>query len=136
MFALRARVVALVVALFMALPAGAFARGLYFCRSMDRVMEDCCCGTDTSIAPASRGAELQRTDCCQLLRPALQGGVPATQARNAAAAPPPLVTILPELVAMPLRAVRRVPGRTRTERARGSPSLGPPVYLKHCVLLT
>lgn len=135
MFFVRARFIAFLAALFLVLPAGAFARTQYFCRSMDRVMDDCCCGTDTT-RPVTRGAELQRGDCCQLLKPVLHDGIRATQCRNATIAPASLVAILPEVAVLSPPPLRGAPSPKQALRLRSSPILGPPVYLKHCVLLT
>jgi hypothetical protein len=130
----RARFIAFLAALLL-LPAGAFAQTQYFCRSMDRVMDDCCCKTGVTGAAATEGAQLQRGECCQLLRPGLHDGPPATQVRTTAVPPLPLLAVLPEAVPAPLRPKREKPVRERAIWS-WSPILGPPVYLKHCVLLT
>ena len=134
MQSIRLRLLALFAVLLVALPLAAAARELYQCRMMGRVMSSCCCASSAQTAHAAdRGPSLEKSDCCTRLEQRTQAasGVRDEAARSAAA---PLATqtrvcvILPE----PVQDLRvREPAH-----ARAPPPTGPPLFLKHCALLS
>jgi len=128
-----ARVVALLAALVAALPLSAFGQGLLFCRPMNRVMTTCCCQHRVTAAEPN-APTFERAPCCERIEPGSHGvisTVPAVASRLdaslAVALAPPF-----ELAAVPfVRTVTSLPAS-----ARAPPETGPPLFIRHCSLLT
>ena len=132
----RARLLALLALLLVALPLGAGGSTRYLCRAMGRVMDSCCCPK----AKAAHGAQAAVTtvkapDCCSVLERAGHEGTPAVL-DGAPRVPTPelalatsidIVVLEPGLYLLALDVVQ----------ARGPPPRpGPPLFLKNCSLLT
>jgi hypothetical protein len=138
----RARVIALLAALLMTLPAGAWARSRYFCRAMDRVMDACCCGSMRTVEPLQRSvsvsavqtAELRSGDCCERLeQPSAKVALGARDADQHS--PAPLALALLPLAAPPgLPSGWLLPLERPHSRAPPSPAV--PLYLRHCAFLS
>jgi hypothetical protein len=136
----RARSLALWVALLSALPVGVAGSVQYFCHSMGRLMDECCCTPADSlripnVTHVRGGSELRVLDCCQRLNrassaaaPALRESTPSTGATAALAEPVPWVVFVSEPEARDL-VVEPVEARARPPR-------GPPIFLLNCALLT
>ena len=134
----RARIIAFLAALLMTLPAGAWARSRYFCRSMDRVMDACCCGSMRKIDLLSRSisssAELRAGDCCERLdQPSAKAALGARDAAQQLPAPPALAVltlttppVLPSGWLLPLER----------PHSRAPPPPTVPLYLRHCAFLS
>ena len=132
MSALRARIFALLTAIAVLLPGGALAPTHYFCRMMERVQPACCCAGAREQKPV-RAAELRRQDCCEKL-------AQPSRARSSAAdeaaldLPGPALAMRIPVYAWVGDAVR---SSSKSERqARSPPSLGPPLYITHCSLMS
>src|SRR5688572_16308043 len=77
---LTLRIVALLAALFMALPASAYERAAYWCRGMGEVMtERCCCSSPDDGHANSSSCEVKRSDCCTRLPGADRAATPAVR---------------------------------------------------------
>lgn len=129
MLGLRSRLLVVVAAVFVAVPALVTANVSYLCRMTGQVSSDCCCAGDQHAAPPS-GAQVEREECCQLLKsPAhAASSMPREVAQNVPpAAPLALVWLKPRSVAS------RVAHVTREDRP--PPALGPPRFLRHCAFL-
>jgi hypothetical protein len=136
MHGLRTRIPVLLVALLVALPAGAAGRHQYFCRMMGRLMDACCCASAQADANAKPvlGPEAKAKDCCERVERAGREGIPALR-DGALRIESPVVATLPALIAVEPAPVFSLRGINR-ERARAPPALGPPIFLKNCSLLT
>lgn len=122
----------------MTLPTGAWARSRYFCRSMERVMDACCCGGARKMEPLprslSQGAELRTGDCCERLeQPSLKAAAGARDGAQHAPAPPALAVlgtpappVLPSGWILPLAR----------PHSRAPPPAAAPLYLRNCAFLT
>jgi len=132
---LRARIAALLAVVLVALPAFAFAQNRYFCAAMGLVMESCCCKSASESPGAKCPVQVQAADCCELLESAEREATPAVRDGAATRVPAPalVATLSPWAVALGVDA-RELGGAVR--QARAPPSHGPPLYLKHCVLLS
>src|SRR5689334_20635144 len=126
MLGLRSRTMAVMAAMFVAVPALVGANVSYLCRMTGQVSSDCCCASDQSAAAPS-GAQLEREECCQLLKSPAQAAssMPRDVTQNVPAAQPlELVWLTPRSV------VARVAHATREDRP--PPALGPPRFLWNC----
>lgn len=132
---LALRIVALLAALFMALPASAFERAAYWCSGMGKVMtESCCCGSPEDTRANSSSCEVKRSDCCTRLPGADREATPAV--RDAATQVPPSAFVVTLAVLTPVVEDHgRVLGGA-TRQARAPPPLGPPLFIKNCSLLS
>jgi hypothetical protein len=134
----RRRWFALLALLLVALPLGAAGRDQYFCRMMGRLMDSCCCvppGADTShVARSSGGPRLERQDCCERV----EGLRASATALRDAAVRLPLSAFATLACARPLLPELPSMGSVQGEavQARAPPPTGPPLYLKHCALLS
>jgi hypothetical protein len=125
---LRARLMGLLVASALALPAFAFAQPGYLCGMTGQVSHGCCCsGKQPTAAPT---AEVKRQSCCQWVQPQ-RDATPSTTndalrcAMQVALAPVAVVQAVP-ITASELRPPHDV--------ARVHPP-GPPRFLANCVFL-
>jgi hypothetical protein len=129
---LRIRIVALVLAFGIVLPAGASARTEYFCRMMGKVVAHCCCGSGEANSDVARET-VRATDCCE--RVSTPGGASAQATLPATwDVPPATVTALltPRDYAVTVATELALPSRS----ARAPPYVGPPLFILHCALLT
>lgn len=127
-------VVTLVAALVVALPGTAFGRGQYFCRMLGSVTSgSCCAGAKQAPAP-SVGPEVRRAGCCDRL-PSAEPGTSAATRSGGAEIPFPAwaASLSPDAPASDSVAEMLA---AKPEQARAPPALGPPLFLKHCALLT
>lgn len=134
----RARLLALLALLLVALPLGAMGPNQYLCHAMGRVMDKCCCPAARADQTANHGpgvTKVKAPDCCQLLErsshdstPALREAAVRVHAPELATAAPVVVVVLePELLLLAAEVVQaRAP----------PPRPGPPLFLKNCSLLT
>lgn len=134
----------IMAALIMALPFGLMAKTRYFCRSMDRVMEACCCGSKPEASSAKRSsaerssertALLRPSECCEALRSASREAAPATRHATPDLAPIALLTTLTvsEWLLIPARALSAEDEADAHYPLSGA---GPPLYIENCALLT
>lgn len=134
----RARLLALLALVLVALPLGAMGQSQYLCRAMGRVMDECCCKAaraGEAAKPASGVTEAKAPDCCQLLErsgrdstPALREGTPRVPAAELATTVPVIIVVLepaPYVFATEVVQARAPPPRAR-----------PPIFLENCSLLT
>jgi hypothetical protein len=128
-----ARIFALLAALLMLLPGGAFARTQYYCAMTGSVMAARCCETDTASEAPSAAQELQVTDCCQRLssgnRNASLGTREALHSVVTAALPAALSEAFP---ATPPSGT----GSSCAESTQAPLAIGPPLFVAHCALLS
>lgn len=135
---IRARLLALLALVLVALPLGAMGRNQYLCHAMGRVMDECCCpAARAGQAPtqASGVAEVKARSCCELLErtsrdtaPALRDGTLRVPAAELATAPSVVVVVLqppPYVFEAEVVQARAPP-----------PRAGPPLFLQNCSLLT
>src|SRR5690349_325511 len=89
MLALWARLLPLLLALLLALPAGARgAVSFVFCHGMGRVVDKCCCPSRATAAPtmgSSCGAKIQPRDCCERIERASANGLAASREKASVA---------------------------------------------------
>lgn len=126
------RLMALLAAVLLLVPASAFAETIYRCRMSGSVGPECCCSRAEDPAQASPcQPEIGRPDCCQAER------------RAGSAAPASSVERLPNVGPAVLSATLTIEelallcGTTPSAppRARGPPAIGPPAYIENCSLL-
>ena len=133
----RARVLAALAVLLVALPAGALGHAQYFCQMMGRLVDTCCCKTERSSHASDRTAspEIKAKDCCQRLERAKHQAAPALRDAALRIASPLVATAPPftHVLAEPeLRAIGLQPSR-----ARAPPPLSRrPIFIQNCSLLT
>jgi hypothetical protein len=130
---LRVRILALLAVIAMALPGGASSRAQYFCRMMERVMPSCCCGGERQSQRLERATVVRAADCCERIAPSSHAGTAAVRDASAPIETWALVATLPEIARVAFNSSwTDVP----VPRAQAPPGVGPPLFLKHCVLLT
>jgi hypothetical protein len=135
---LRTRLLALLTALAIALPLGAAGGDLFFCHVMGRTLASCCCPGATSssrhVRNATLDAKIEKSNCCTVVEREVMPTIPGIR-DEATRVDAPLAAIsmaLFEAIPGPsLRALLDDP-----VRARAPPGSGPPLFLKHCALLT
>lgn len=125
------RLLALIAALFVALPSVASTRAHYFCHAMDRVLSDCCCEHDDEHESHETG--VRAADCCERLSPATGSGLAV---RVDAVRHVPSQVLLATLPAFELPAFRPSTALVPVPRAQAPPQTGQRLFLLHCALLT
>jgi hypothetical protein len=127
------RIVCLLAIVAIVLPSGAMAGTHYFCRMAERVLSCCCCSEEAEPAATVRVAKVRAPDCCdRLVSPERSGangvGDAALHLPGAALAKilAPYVDPAPECGLAGVAPAQ----------ARPPPSLGPPLFIVHCALLT
>lgn len=135
---IRARLLALLALILVALPLGATGRNQYLCHAMGLVMDECCCPVARAGEAAKQAAgvaQVKARSCCELLErssrdstPALRdGGLRFPAAEFAIASPVVLFVLPPPPYLFEPEAVQaRAP----------PPRAGPPIFLQNCSLLT
>lgn len=128
-----ARIFALLAALLMLLPGGAFARTQYYCAMTGRVMAARCCETETASQAPSATQEFQVTDCCQRLSAANRNASLGTRAALHSV----LTAALPALLAEAFPATPPSDtGSSCAESTQAPLAIGPPLFVAHCALLS
>ena len=137
MHAVRSRALALLALLLVALPLGATGGSQYFCRTMGRLMDHCCCqaarAADGVVAPEC-GTEIRSKDCCDRLDRAADDAVAAVR-EGVPRLDSPAVAALGSPVAVVADPAIRSLG-TEPVKARAPPGPGAPIFLMNCSLLT
>jgi hypothetical protein len=129
----RARILALLAALVMLLPGGAFARTQYYCAMMGRVMASRCCETE-AVSPAPNAAqELQVEDCCQRLSSGNRSASLGTRDALRGVVAVALLTTAPEPFRLKPQADT---GSVCAEATQAPLAIGPPLFVAHCALLS
>lgn len=121
---------ALLIAATIALPvSGASVR--YFCRIMGELRTERCCKSEAR--PASDGPQIDREDCCEVRVSAPRMATPAPRDAAVASVGPAAVTKLPfsEMIEPVSRRLVHV-----AEQRGVPPPIGPPTFLRNCVLLS
>jgi hypothetical protein len=126
------RFLAFLATLLIALPSLASTRTHYFCRAMERVLPACCCARKAPTKPPE-GSQVRAADCCEEISAAGRT-VPATLSAPPTHVPPfALVATVPSFTVAPAPTSKV---STPVPNAQAPPGLGPPLFLKHCSLLT
>jgi hypothetical protein len=131
---LRAQLIAALTVLSVLLPGSAFARTQYFCRMMNRVVSTCCCEAQKHRdAEVSRSPKVRPTDCCQKVTASDRTATASTSKidcsvpeASIAEAPAPLAFVASRTFTLVAPSIQ----------ARAPPSIGPPLFIAHCSLLT
>jgi hypothetical protein len=126
------RLLAFLVTLLVALPSLASARTHYFCRGMERVLSERCCAHEAPAKPFE-GTEVRAVDCCETVAAAAHAGSAALTEPPKHVPPFALVASLPTFT---VAAIPSSGASTPVPHAQAPPGLGPPLFLKHCSLLT
>lgn len=132
MRALRAQLAALFAALIVALPGSAWARAHFLCRMTGQEMPARCCKAGHGNAK-SHEPQARPLDCCERVAPVAHNAALGTRLTTESVAPAALVALALEPPYLPAYTFAAPPS---PEQARAPPSLGPPLYLVHCALLS
>jgi len=133
MVAVRAWLFALLATLLVLLPNGAAGHAEHYCRMTGRVVESCCCGDTARPAPPSSGQRVQVEGCCQRISSANQSASLGLQKALGSVAPAALSAHAVEpLGALPRASV----GGQCAESTQAPLAIGPPLFVKHCALLS
>lgn len=133
MRAWRARLLALAVAATLLVPASALAQVVYLCKMSGSVGPRCCCSkahADREAAPCEPAAD--RPDCCEARVQAARDATLSNAERAPSVGPALLASTLTMAELTGLAEAAELRARPR---ARGPPSVGPPVYIQNCTLL-
>jgi hypothetical protein len=132
--ALATRLSALLMVAVILLPTQqALAKARYFCHMRNAVSADCCCGNQEHATHDEHASELRAVSCCEKVK-AHGNLAPVVRVAEQSAlpdlgeiAPPALTPLMPQfgnrVIAPP-------------KRATAPPGQGPPLFLRHCSLLT
>ena len=119
--------------LLVLLPNGAPAPAEHYCRMMGRVVATCCCGDEARPALPGAGQQIQVENCCQRVTPSNRSASLAPSKALPSRAPAALLaTVLEPLGALPGAGV----GRKCAESTQAPLAIGPPLFVKHCALLS
>jgi hypothetical protein len=133
MRAVRARILALLAALILLLPGGGAGRAQYYCQMMGRVVATCCCEPGASAQAPGAARELQVADCCQRISSALPS---ASLGTHEALRGVPAAALL-STVPAPLQWASATPSASACAESTQAPlAIGPPLFVKHCALLS
>ena len=133
MRSVRARVFALLAALVLLLPSGAWARSQYYCRMMGGLVPSCCCGADARSQSAKHAQELQDANCCQRISPSTRSVLLSTpEAVRELALPATLAVVCVSADITPQPDT----GTSCTESTQAPLAIGPPLFVMHCALLS
>jgi len=129
---LRARMVAFLSAVLMLWPLGMPGHARYFCRMMDRVLDECCCPSEPALDAGTSETQARTSDCCERLTQS----VPPLAATRREVVKAHSLAWLP---ATPVLEIEPASHRNTPDtvlRADGPRSAcGPPLFLKNCQLL-
>lgn len=128
----RARIFALLAALVLLVPSGAWARSQFYCRMMGGLVASCCCGAEAQPQSPERAQELREADCCQRV------------SASTPSAPPGTRDAVPDILLAASLPVIRVfdenpqadTGESCTESTQAPLAIGPPLFVVHCALLS
>lgn len=133
MFAVRAWIFALLATVLVLLPNGGRVHSEHYCRMMGRVVASCCCDEALAASTPSSRPQIRETDCCQRI----SSSAPSTlgidkalrygHAAPAALSAPFVVSVLEPSLPDPGPCL---------ESTQAPPALGPPLFVKHCALLS
>lgn len=127
----RVRLLTLVVVASLLASVSGFARVVYVCRMSGHVATSRCCAAAKKTP--SKAPALRRADCCEAKALAFGERLASGTAELPEIAPPALAAASPMLVPPALLALQI---GFAPPRSRGPPDTGPPLYIKHCTLLT
>jgi hypothetical protein len=133
MRAWRARLVALITAATLLMPASALAQVIYLCTMSGAIGTKCCCSAakeEPEAAPT--GPQFERPDCCEAQAQAERDAIAAAADKLPSVGPAVLTATLSVTELLDLGRLSTVSGAAQ---ARGPPALGPPIYLENCSLL-
>jgi hypothetical protein len=133
MVAVRAWIFALLATVLVLLPSGGRVHSEHYCRMMGRVVASCCC--DDAVGPSAPRSQpqIQEADCCQRISSAAPSTLGFDKAlRDGHAAP---ATRLTPFIVSALAPSLPDLGRC-SESTQAPPALGPPLFVKHCALLS
>ena len=128
----RLQIIALLAVLAILMSGAAAAQTRYRCLMSGRIFEACCCADAGLPSAAHRPVEVRAQDCCERVISAARPGATATldveQVLPAAfdATVPFRMDLLPRPAREPLVIWRD----------RAPPGVGPPLFIKHCSLLS
>jgi hypothetical protein len=127
-----ARLLPLLAAVVVLLTLAAPDREHYFCRMMGQVLPECCCA-EAHAAPAVSAVTVRPVGCCERIAPSKHTGVASVKDHAVSVSPAALLAVLPSFThAAPGARV----GVTLPALARAPPSIGPPLFIAHCALLS
>ena len=138
MVAVRAWIFALLASLLVLLPNGAPLRAEHYCRMLGRVVASCCCENDVTAAPAAPGAaqQVQLEGCCQRV------SAPHHSARSAPLGGEKAVRLVAPAAlaathfALPEAESSGCTGGQCNECTQAPLAIGPPLFVRHCALLS
>jgi hypothetical protein len=129
----RARLVVLVTAATLLMPASALAQVLYLCTMSGLIGPKCCCSAPQEEPEAApQGPRFERPDCCEAQAQASRDAIAAAADHMPSVGPAMLVSTLTITDLIDLERAASISGAAQ---ARGPPALGPPIYLENCSLL-
>jgi hypothetical protein len=134
MRAVRARIFALLAALLMLLPGGAWARTQFYCPMMGHIVASCCDETDALSQAPSAAPQLRVADCCQRLSSSNQGASLGTHEAFQEVAAAALPSTRPPSFGLSPREGDT--GSSCAEATQAPLAIGPPLFVAHCALLT
>jgi hypothetical protein len=128
----RVRIIVFLSAVLTIWLAAVTGQARYFCRMMDRVLDEPCCPSVSPLDEVSSESRASSPDCCQRLT---AGGLRSVVARDESLKPL-------SSPGLPWTAVLEVPPAAQQETFYASsreqaplPARGPPLFLKNCALL-
>jgi hypothetical protein len=129
---LRAHIAALLAVLLAVWPAAASVHARFFCRMMDRVVDSCCCRSESAPQQVDPQPEARVPDCCERLT---QGALPSADARRdmVKSFSSPLLLAASEVRVVPEGVAQVI--RLSLEHQGGVAARGPPLFLANCALL-
>jgi hypothetical protein len=122
-----------VVALILLPTQQALAKARYFCHMRNAVTVDCCCAKQEHATGSENSSDLRALGCCELVK--VQGHLaPMVRVDEPGATPDWSPATLPTLT--PLLPQITTAVTAPNPRAMAPPWQGPPLFLRHCSLLT
>lgn len=134
----RARLLALLALILVALPLGATGRNQYLCHAMGRVMDECCCPTARpgEVAKHASGvAEVKARSCCELLERSSRDSVPALR-EGSLLVPAAELATTSHVVLVVLQPPPYLFEMEVVQARAPPPRAGPSIFLQNCSLLT
>jgi hypothetical protein len=133
MVVVRAWIFALLATVLVLLPSGGRVHAEHYCRMMGRVVASCCCDEAAAASTPHDQQQIRESDCCQRISSSVPSTLGVDKAvRYGHAAPAPQLT--PSVVSSLELSLPDL-GSCR-ESTQAPPALGPPLFVKHCALLS
>ncbi|MEI9938709.1 MAG: hypothetical protein WDO69_15935 [Pseudomonadota bacterium] len=136
MRAVRVKLLALLTALLLLLPGVVSAHAQYYCQMAGHVVAACCCKAEVSARPSSgslAAPECRVADCCQRISsPSLAASAGAKQTLQHIATAPLSFTVPPAFRV----SARGESRRACAESTQAPLAIGPPLFVRHCALLS